>query len=61
MNGGDQLGVELADDEIVLLSRHPERIVDAFAGRFTHLFPSRTTPGASWRKSGRAGAKRTTE
>ena len=36
---GDRLFVELVDDEVVILSRRPEQIADAFAGKLTHLFP----------------------
>jgi bifunctional DNA-binding transcriptional regulator/antitoxin component of YhaV-PrlF toxin-antitoxin module len=36
---GDRLFVELVDDDLLILSKRPERIADAFAGRLTHLFP----------------------
>lgn len=36
---GDRLFVELIDDEVVILSKRPEQIADAFAGKLTHLFP----------------------
>ena len=36
---GDRLFVEILDDEVVILSRRPEDIADAFAGKLTHLFP----------------------
>lgn len=36
---GDRLFVELIDDDIVILSKRPAQIADAFAGRLTHLFP----------------------
>ena len=36
---GDRLFVELVDDEVLILSRRPEPIADAFAGKLTHLFP----------------------
>ena len=36
---GDRLFVEVLDDEVVILSRRPEQIADAFAGKLTHLFP----------------------
>ena len=36
---GDRLFVEIVDDEVIILSRRPEQIADAFAGNLTHLFP----------------------
>ena len=36
---GDRLFVEIVDDEVVILSKFPSAIADAFAGRLTHLFP----------------------
>jgi bifunctional DNA-binding transcriptional regulator/antitoxin component of YhaV-PrlF toxin-antitoxin module len=36
---GDRLFVELVDDDLIILSKRPAQIADAFAGRLTHLFP----------------------
>lgn len=36
---GDRLFLELVDDQVMILSRRPEQIAEAFAGRLTHLFP----------------------
>ena len=37
---GDDLFLEIADNDHLVLSRRPENIVDELAGRLTHLFPS---------------------
>jgi AbrB family looped-hinge helix DNA binding protein len=37
---GDQVVVEIVDEERIVLTKRPEDIVDALAGRLTHLFPS---------------------
>ena len=36
---GDRLLVELVDDDLIILSKRPEKIAEALAGRLTHLFP----------------------
>ena len=37
---GDELWLTIEDDERIVLSRKPESIADALAGRLGHLFPS---------------------
>jgi AbrB family looped-hinge helix DNA binding protein len=37
---GDRVFVEVVDDDLIILSRRPENIADALAGRLTHLFPN---------------------
>jgi AbrB family looped-hinge helix DNA binding protein len=37
---GDDLWVTIADGDRIVLSRKPESIADALAGRLGHLFPS---------------------
>ena len=37
---GDQVVVEIVDDDRIVLKKRPEDIVDHFAGSLTHLFPS---------------------
>jgi AbrB family looped-hinge helix DNA binding protein len=37
---GDHVIVEIVDDDHIVLSRRPESLADALAGRLTHLFPS---------------------
>jgi AbrB family looped-hinge helix DNA binding protein len=39
-NHGDQVMVEVVDDDRIVLTRRPEDIVDHFAGSLTHLFPN---------------------
>jgi AbrB family looped-hinge helix DNA binding protein len=36
---GDHVVVEIVDDDHIVLSHRPGGIVDALAGRLTHLFP----------------------
>jgi bifunctional DNA-binding transcriptional regulator/antitoxin component of YhaV-PrlF toxin-antitoxin module len=37
---GDHVVVEIVDEDRIVLSRRPESLADALAGRLTHLFPS---------------------
>ena len=37
---GDDLFIEVADGDHLVITRRPENIVDALAGRLTHLFPN---------------------
>jgi bifunctional DNA-binding transcriptional regulator/antitoxin component of YhaV-PrlF toxin-antitoxin module len=36
---GDKLFVELLGDDVLVLMKRPEDMAEAFAGRFTHLYP----------------------
>lgn len=36
---GDDLFIDVLDDDRILLSRKPESLAEALAGRLTHLFP----------------------
>jgi AbrB family looped-hinge helix DNA binding protein len=37
---GDHVVVDIIDDEQIVLTRKPESLADALAGRLGHLFPS---------------------
>jgi AbrB family looped-hinge helix DNA binding protein len=36
---GDEVFIDVVDDDHILLSRKPENLAEALAGRLTHLFP----------------------